>query len=130
MPSVPKTVSEAEKQVELGNFEFKVISTDQRNGKTFFYITTPFELRHNGIRDRISASVLSIGGRPTKRGLTLFNRLRAIPGVEPSLDEVNRQLVTIVVDDSLIDNEHWARATLRGLPRSAAIVLQSVSMGV
>lgn len=122
--------SEIVEQFTMGNYAFSVITTDNwKDGKTVFYITTRFPLRRNGLRDRVSASLFAIGGRPTRRGLELFDQLKEIDGVQPSLDEINRQLLILVVTDNLIDNEHWARDTLKGLPLNVALILQTVSMG-
>ncbi len=69
---------------------------------------------------------LSVGGTPTKFGNDVFYSLLALYGVEPSLDEMNRQLIDVYVEPAALSSEGPMPYQRMGLPLEAAVTIQGM----
>ena len=120
-------LEKADDELLMRKYRFRVdLATNLYDGSRVYYVYMPFSLRKESRIDKMLDSVLGNGGRATARGISLWERLNAMDGVQPRLDEVRRHVVVInVKGNAFTTDEQLSDKSLGGLPRAVALVLQT-----
>jgi len=116
---------EARRVVNRGNADFRVVTTETVTPSdasgTRFLIQVPLHVMRDGIFGPLATAV-GANGKATKFGNDLFDTLRRLDGVEPSLDHDMPTSVMVFVDSSVHEEPPPAASGTRPTacqPRSA-----------
>jgi len=124
---------EARRVVTRGNADFRVVTTETVTPSdasgTRFLIQVPLHVMRDGIFGPLATAV-GANGKATKFGNDLFDTLRRLDGVEPSLDHDMPTSVMVFVDSSVHEEPPPGgfRYKAHGLPASVCYSIQEAIM--
>jgi hypothetical protein len=124
------TQDAAARVVTAGNANFQVtpVALTKGSDKKCYLVVLPLTTMRDGLFGPFN-NAIGGNGRSTRFGSELFDALRAIPGVEPSLDRRLRDGVTIVVGPDVTEEPpegFWYQS--HGLPASVCYAIQQQIM--
>lgn len=117
-------IEQASQDIENGNLNFQVTRGEVApSGAQQLLIWSQLATRR---KPNFLHRALSVGGNPTRFGNAVFYALLPQSGIEPSLDDVDRQLVHVHVKDGELSDDGPMRYQRKGLPLKVAVIIQAM----